>query len=185
MPDNNVVERSIYGRSMDLAGYLPPFLREYREMQALMQAEDAEFSSLQSALQGMLDHLFIQTADENMLARYEKIMGVRPAAGESMKTRRLRLLLASGRMERFTIARLIETAAQLGETVEAELLAGCKIALEFIAADAENIEILLEEFRASLPAHLEIIVRNVNSASGRDSIGGTMGLSTLYTFKEV
>lgn len=178
-------ERSIYARDIDLGMYLPPFLTEYREIGALLKAESTEFSALLDALKRLLDDLFIETASPEVIGRYERIMGARPAAGDSLKTRRLRLLLAAGRVERFTLARLVETAAKLGEVVEAQLLDGFRIALDFIAADPENIALLLEEFQASLPAHLEIIVRNVTSAGGGDFVGGALGLSMVYTFEGV
>lgn len=170
--------------STRLQEYLPKFMLKFREMDALLSAENPEFDTLKKNIRQMMDDFFIETASETAIARYEKIMGLRPAAGDSLKTRRLRVLLAEGRVERFTIARLIETAAQLGEEVDAELLTGHRIALEFLAADPENIEILYDEFRRSLPAHLEIIVRNVVELVGDACMGGTMGLSMNYTFTE-
>ena len=172
-------------RKARLQKYLPEFMTAFREMDALLETENPEFDLLRGNTDALLNDFFIETASEAAIARYERIMGVRPAAGDNLKTRRLRLLLASGRIERFTIARLIETAARLGEIVEAELAPGFKITLDFIAADPENIEILLEEFRASLPAHLEIIVRNVISLGGDTHIGGTIGMSAIYTFEGV
>jgi len=172
-------------RKARLQEYLPDFMAKFREMNALLETENPEFDLIRKHSDGMIEDFFIETASEPAIARYERIMGVRPAAGDSLKTRRLRLLLAAGRVERFTIARLIETAARLGEELEAELLDGFRIALDFIAADPENIEILIEEFRESLPAHLEILVRNVTSVGGISYMGGSMAQSTVYTFTEV
>ena len=168
-----------------LQAYLPKFMVKFREMDALLSAENPEFDLAKQNLKQMLDDFFIETASEPAIARYEKIMGIRPAAGDSLKTRRLRVLLAEGRVERFTLARLIEAAAQLGEEVEAQLLPGHQIALEFLAADPENIEILQDEFRKSLPAHLEIIIRNITELTGGAGMGGMLGMSATYTFTEV
>lgn len=172
-------------RKARLQKYLPEFMAEFREMNALLDTENPEIDALHAAKDAMLEDFFIETASPDAIARYEKIAGIRPAADDSLKTRRLRLLLAMGRIERFTIARLIETAARLGEEVEAELLAGFRLALDFIAADNENIEILMEEFRASLPAHLEIVVRNVTSVNGSAHTGAMLGMSAVYSFSEV
>lgn len=172
-------------RKTRLQKYLPEFMTEFREMNALFGTENPEIDALHGAKDGLLDDFFIETASAAAIERYEKIMGVHPAVGDSLKTRRLRLLLAAGRVEHFTVARLIETAARLGEEVEAELLDGFRLALDFIAADNENIEILMEEFRASLPAHLEIIVRNVISVNGSTHTGAMLGSSTVYSFSEV
>lgn len=165
-----------------LQDYLPAFMLEFQEMAALLGSENPEFDALKQALRGMLDDMFAETASEAAIARYEKIMGIRPAAGDNLKTRRLRVLLAEGRVERFTIPKLIETAARLGEELEAELMDGHKIALDFIAADPDNIQILYDEFRRSLPAHLEIIVRNVTELTGGAHMGGALGMSMNYSF---
>lgn len=172
-------------RKARLQKYLPEFMTEFREMNALMDPENSEIDAVHEQSDAALNDFFIETASADAIARYERITGIHPAANDSLKTRRLRLLLAVGRIERFTIARLIETAARLGEEVQAELLDGFRLALDFIAADPENIEILMAEFRASLPAHLEIIVRNVTSVGGNTYAGGTMGMSAVYTFTEV
>lgn len=173
---------SMLERRIDLKGALPSFMMQFREMAALISSEDPEFDMLKQSLQGILDDMFVETASEAAISRYEKIMGIRPSAGDTLKTRRLRVLLAEGRVERFTIPKLIETAARLGEEVEAELTEGHRIALEFIAADPENIRILYEEFRRSLPAHLEIITRNVTELTGGAHMGGALGMSMNYRF---
>ncbi len=185
MPDKEQMERSIYARRIDLTGYLPPFIAQYREVQALMQAENAEFAALLDALKGLLDDLFIQTANERALVRYERIMGVRSAAGESVETRRLRLLLACARAKKNTISGLVAAAAVLGEMIEVQVLPGHVLLIDFISGDEGNIAVLREEFAARLPAHMEIQIRNVTKLEGTCAMGGTMGLSMEYCFEEV
>lgn len=184
MPDKSH-EHSIYAHRIDMAVYLPPFLTEYREMQALMQAENVEFSGLLEELKGMLDNLFIQTASETALARYEKIMGVRPAAGENADTRRLRLLLSCARARKCTISSLVAAAAVLGEQAEVEILPGHVILIDFLSGNEANIAVLEKEFAASMPAHMEIRIRNVVRFDGLGTVGGTAGMSTVYEFKGV
>ena len=179
------VERSIYDRKVDLAAYLPRFMTEYREMQALMQAEDREFSELLDALRNMLDDLFIQTASEAAVRRYEGIMGVRPAAGERLETRRLRLLLACARAKKCTIPALVAAAAVLGEAIEVEILPGHVIVIDFLSGNEANIAVLKKEFEASLPAHMEIVVRNVLKLGGGMHAGAAMGMNMRWVFREV
>lgn len=185
MQDKYAGERSIYERSVDLAAYLPPFMAEYREMQAVMGAENTVFAELLENLKKMLDDLFIQTASETALARYERIMGRDAAANESADTRRLRLLLSCARAQKCTIPSLIAAAAVLGEMVEVHILPGHMIQLDFLSGNEENIAVLQREFEASLPAHMEIEVRNVQKFRGEGVAGGTAGMSMHYCFKEV
>lgn len=183
MPDK--AERSIYARDIDLAAYLPPFMAEYREMQALTGAENAMFSELLEKLRGMLDDLFIQTASDAALARYERIMGRQAAVGESMETRRLRLLLACARAQKCTISALVTAAAVLGEMVEVQILPGHVIRIDFLSGNEENIAVLRKEFESSLPAHMEIELRNVQKLMGEAVAGGIVGIGMNYCFEEV
>lgn len=178
-------ERSIYQRNVDIAAYLPPFMAQYREMQALTSAENTEFAALLKSLKSMLDDLFIQTASEAALTRYERIMGGQSAVGESVDTRRLRLLLSCARAEKCTISALIAAAAVMGEMVEVQILPGHVILIDFLSGNEENVVVLRKEFEANLPAHMKIEVRNVQKLRGEAALGGIIGMSMCYCFEEV
>lgn len=75
-------------REVDLVSYLPQFMQKYKEPVAALEAENPEFYSLWKAVDKIQYNHFISTADEYAISRYEKMMGIYPAAGETIESRR-------------------------------------------------------------------------------------------------
>lgn len=78
-------------REVDLISYLPPFMQNYREPVAALEAETPEFQSLWQGAERALNNHFISTADEYGLSRYEKLLGIRPAEDDTLESRRIRV----------------------------------------------------------------------------------------------
>lgn len=169
-------------RQIDLPSALPPFMTQYREMAALLGAETPELEQLTADMQAALEDMFISTASAAALARYEKIASLHSAAEDTLQTRRLRVLLAHAKVKKFTISALIAAAAMLGERAEVSIAEGHEIGIDFLSGDQATIRVLEKEFRRSLPAHLEIITRNVTELTGGAHMGGALGLNMNYRF---
>lgn len=75
-----------------LIDYLPPVLAGTKEMAAVMAAEQPEIEALWEALRVVLDAGFVQTANSKALSRWERMIGIRPKAADTMETRRIRIL---------------------------------------------------------------------------------------------
>lgn len=78
-------------RKIDLVSYLPPFLAEYKEISAALEAENPEFMRLQEAAERVLKNGFIETADAYGLTRFEKILNIIPKAQDSLEDRRAKI----------------------------------------------------------------------------------------------
>lgn len=61
-----------------LIDYLPPVLQQTREMQAVMEGEQPAVAGLWDAWKTVLDALFVRYANEQGLARWERMLGIRP-----------------------------------------------------------------------------------------------------------
>lgn len=172
-------------RSVDLMSALPEFMTQYREMAALLDAEAPELEQLRSQMQAALEDMFISTASEQAIARYERIASLHAAPEDSLQTRRLRVLLAHAKAKKFTIAALIAAAAMLGQQAEVRLTGEHGIDIDFLSGNAASIAVLEKEFRRSLPAHMEVSLYNVSKLSGGCHAGGAVGLCTSYSFTGV
>lgn len=75
---------------IDLAEYLPPFLREYKELRAVMETENPEFEIAWKAARRVLDNEFLETADEYGIERFEKLLGIIPSRDDTLESRRTR-----------------------------------------------------------------------------------------------
>ncbi len=78
-------------KNVDLLSYLPPFLQEYKEMAAIMNAESNELVIVWSGADRALKNEFIETADEYGIARFESILSILPYDGDTLETRRARV----------------------------------------------------------------------------------------------
>lgn len=77
---------------VNLLEYLPSFLREYRELKAVMNAESPELARLYENAERALKNGFIATADEYGIARFEKLLGILPSKSDTLESRRARVL---------------------------------------------------------------------------------------------
>lgn len=78
-------------REVDLTSYLPPFMAEYEEITAALEAENPEFMLVWNAADRVLRNEFIETADEYGLTRFEKILGILPSTEDTLESRRARV----------------------------------------------------------------------------------------------
>lgn len=78
-------------KEVDLLSYWMPVLRSIRVFQEIARSEEQEITLLLSVIDKTLDNMFIDTADEDGIARFEKIMGIIPADSDDLEVRRFRL----------------------------------------------------------------------------------------------
>lgn len=78
-------------REVDLVSYLPPFMQNYKEPVAALEAENPEFSLMWSATDRCLRNRFISTADEYGISRFEKMLKIYPTADDTLESRRSRV----------------------------------------------------------------------------------------------
>ncbi len=78
-------------RDVNLVSYLPPFMMEYEEPVAALEAENHEFQIIWRAVDRVLYNRFIDTADEYGISRFEQMLGIYPSAEDSLEDRRTRV----------------------------------------------------------------------------------------------
>ena len=100
-------------RTVDLWQYLPPFLRDFREMDKLLLAEEPEFQQLAEKMGELLDDMFITTALDRGLKRYEALLGIKPSSSATVEQRRTNILAFWFDSMPFTIRALKERLAIL------------------------------------------------------------------------
>jgi hypothetical protein len=74
-----------------LSSYWLPVLRELKEFKEIAKAEEPEIILLLKAVDKTLNDMYIQTAEEDGIARFEKLLGLYPAPEDSLDTRRFRV----------------------------------------------------------------------------------------------
>ena len=140
---------------MELISYLPYYMREYREINEIMSAEEREFAVLRKETEGCASNFFIDTADENGIKRFEKMLGIQSGADESLDYRRFRLKAKLTESRTNVINILDSIVSDGGWTVEYD---SENYRLEVIL-DLENKNYMDEVYEAldrAIPANIEL-----------------------------
>lgn len=78
-------------RDVSLLAYLPPFMQNFTEIAATLNAEDPEFVIVWDSADRVLKNQFIATADEYGISRFEKILKIFPFKEDTLESRRSRV----------------------------------------------------------------------------------------------
>ena len=148
--------------SRNLIEYLPEFLRDVREFDAILRvSEQPEMVLLWDAKDAAMDDQFIMDATENGVSRWEKILGIVPKATDTLDIRKFSILAKLNGQLPFTITTLKEKLKTLcGEKgYKVELYANDYTLFVGIAAYAktnfEDVRLLLKRI---VPANLITIL---------------------------
>lgn len=95
-------------REVDLVSYLPPFLQEYKETVAALAAENPEFLLIWNAVDRILYNHFIETADYNGIAHFERLLGIYPSSDDTLESRRSRVRIQWVNLLPYTMRTLLQ-----------------------------------------------------------------------------
>ena len=140
-----------------LLDYLPLYVQEYQEIQAIMNAEQPEIDASWEAHESVWNNQFIPTMEDAMLKKWEKILGITPGGTDTLEERRYRILLKFNAHLPFTYRSVKEKLDSLigpGEyTFDVDndnYTVTCKLAL----TSAKMYSATLEYLRAVCPANM-------------------------------
>lgn len=142
-------------REIDLVSYLPPFMRKYREPVAALEAENPEFAVAWDRVGRTLRNLFIASADETGISRFEKILKITPLDTDSLEARRARVQSRWANFVPYTKGVMVHKATELlgGEhkfSLRTDFEDGYRMEMEVYSTD----ETLTDELRHLLSVML-------------------------------
>lgn len=143
---------------MELGTYLPKYMRDYKEINEIMNAEENEFSNLRTEAEKAVSNFFIDIADEKGIKRFEDMLGIISSGDESLEYRRFRLKarLTAGRTDVISI--LSSIIPDRGWSVEYDSQS-FKLA---VILDLENQNYMNEVYEAldkAIPANIQLECR--------------------------
>ncbi|MCR5777257.1 MAG: YmfQ family protein [Lachnospiraceae bacterium] len=80
-------------RDVRLIEHLPPFVQQYREIKAIMDAENPEVQTLENATETIKNNQFIVSCNLAGIARYEQLIGITPDPYDTLDARISRVLI--------------------------------------------------------------------------------------------
>lgn len=133
-----------------LTQYLPFVVRNVDVFQGITTGEQPEFELAWDRTDNLLNNQFINTADENGLARWEKILDITPKGTDTLEERRFRILTRWNEELPYTLPQLrviLETLCGPGN-YSADVERGTYILIVKVGLAAKNnfadVEALLE-----------------------------------------
>lgn len=142
-----------------LIDYLPHILREYREFKGITDGQQWLFEQLWAAAEKALDDQFVDTATENGIARWEKILNITPKGSDTLEARRFRIKTRLNEQLPFTMTTLRQQLSTLcgedGYTVD--LAVGTYLLIVRIAlASKSNFNDVADMLQRVVPANIVI-----------------------------
>lgn len=96
------------GRVLDLARYVPDFLREVKEFRQLYGAQEGELRRLYGNVDALWKDSLIPAATIQGIKRYELMLGLKPYPGDTLEERRAAVALKWNQQLPYTLPRLKE-----------------------------------------------------------------------------
>ena len=141
-----------------LIDYLPEFMQEYAEMQALLDAQQPEVDAFHAGEDRVWVNQFLPDADEYGVGRWESILAITPKATDTLGERKFRILAWWAQELPYTVPKLNEMLKSLCGNDSYKIVGdfpNYKITIKLGIANQKNygeVEDLLERI---LPANLE------------------------------
>lgn len=100
-----------------ILNYYPPVIKQIKEMQQIARAEDIEFSKMRFETDKVIRNMFVYTADELGVKRFEKILGITPKAAQSMDDRKIYIISMMNR-RKMSLSELTAMLSNYSEGIE-------------------------------------------------------------------
>ena len=91
-----------------LIDYLPEVIAEVKDYQELMKTEQIEIENLWQKAHQALDNQFIESTDENGIARYELMLNISPKETDELELRQFRVLSRYNEQLPYTYVKMLE-----------------------------------------------------------------------------
>lgn len=173
-------------KEVHLLNYWMPLLRQLKEFKEIANTEEPELRYILSAIDRTLANMFIETADEYGIKRFEDMMRIVPNEGESLDVRRFKVLTKWNDYTPYTDAELYrklvsicgsEDLIDIEEHYEDYWL---KVTTNLGVAGA--FDLVADAFREMLPCNLVLELANILEAKKESTlyVGGVCCTAFIY-----
>lgn len=95
-------------RDVNLLEYIPPYLKEYRDIAEICAVEDPEIQMVEDETEIIKENQFIFFCNEDGIARWEELLSITPSPDDSLEQRIFRVYLKWSDWAPYTYSVLIE-----------------------------------------------------------------------------
>ena len=137
--------------------YLPLFMREFAELKAIMNAEQVTVEKSWVDADNVFADQFVQDATEKGVARYEKILGIKPKATYTLEERKFNILARMNEQLPYTVDQLHSSLTSLcgeeGYTLTMDH-ATYTLVVKLALGNENNVEAVIELLDKMTPANI-------------------------------
>lgn len=113
-----------------ILNHYPPVIKQIKDIQQIAKAEDIEFSKLNVSINEVIRNMFVFTANETGVQRFEKLLGIKPKAAQSLDDRKIYILSMMNR-RKMSLSELMTMLSNYSEGIT-------------ILNDIANMEMIIE-----------------------------------------
>lgn len=166
--------------TIDILNYLPQLIARMPEYQNISASEDITLESLWEQLDRKLANDYFDTADEDGIARFEKLLGITPSPSDSLEVRRLRVKIQWLNMVPYTLNTLRRKLDGLlgkdGYLIHEEQFKQYIFGLDIYDKDDALCDLIIEILREWLPVNLETSYKSISTKrAAKNTYAGAAG----------
>lgn len=136
-----------------ILNHYPPVIKQIKEIQQIAKAEDIEFSKLNVSINEVIRNMFVFTANETGVQRFEKLLGIKPKAAQSLDDRKIYILSMMNR-RKMSLSELMAMLSNYSEGITIlNDIANMEMIIE-INTDAGSLDILNSIIDEILPLNI-------------------------------
>lgn len=90
--NENVILRTDAKSQAMILNHYPPVIKQIKDIQQIAKAEDIEFTKLNTSITEVIRNMFVFTADETGVKRFEKLLGITPKTAQSLDDRKIYII---------------------------------------------------------------------------------------------
>ena len=165
-----------------ILNHYPPVIKQIKDIQQIAKAEDIEFTKLNTSITEVIRNMFVFTADETGVKRFEKLLGITPKAAQSLDDRKIYIISMMNRRK----MSLEELTAMLSNYSEGIRLINDMSNFEMIVeinTDAGSLETINSIIDEILPLNSSYEVSNYSLLA--HSVGNYLSTPVLYLVSNV
>lgn len=149
-----------------LIDYLPVYMQEYKELQKIMETEQAEFELVWPEAENVLNNQFVEDSVNAGVLRMEAILNIIPKETDTLEERKFRVLVKLNEQLPYTMSTLKEQLQRMcGKDGFRIILNADKYLLSVKLAlnNANNCQDVQDMLRRMVPANMIIAVSVYNT----------------------
>lgn len=133
-----------------IINHYPPVIKQMKEMQQIARAEDAEFEKLRSQTAEVIQNMFVFTANEAGISRFERTIGITPKAAQSLDERKAYIFYMMNR-RKMSLSELNAMLSGYSKNIELKPVYGNNELVVLMDGVADNLKIVYEILDDLLP----------------------------------